>query len=117
SPEDELRRGAGECLGAAPVRRAGMDPLLVVALLTEPRLGEPQHLLVVGPVWIVAVRAAFLDGWVLPQEGAALLRMAGVAGIVDRVLLQERLRHGAVRVVAGRARHLALAERHMRVAQ
>src|SRR5712691_7076553 len=117
APEDELGRRAGERFVAPAVRGAGMDPLLVVALLTQPRLGDLQHLLVVGPVRVVAVGAALQDGRVLPEEGPTLLRMAGVAGIVERVLLQQRGRHGAVRVVARRARHLALAERHVGIAQ
>src|SRR6266852_5075663 len=111
-PQDELARRTEDEFVAPPIWGGGVDPLLVVALLAQPRLGDLQHLLVVGPVWIVAVRAALEDGRVLPAEGPALPRMAAVAGIVERVLLQERGRHGAVRVVAGRARHLALTQGH-----
>src|SRR5712691_9492137 len=116
-PKDEFLRRTEDEFVASPIWGGGVDPLLVVALLAQPRLGDLQHLLVVGPVWIMAVRAALQDGRVLPEEGPALLRMAAVACIVERVLLQERGRDGAVRVVARRARHLALAERHVRIAQ
>src|SRR5690349_16343352 len=43
-----------------------------VTLLAEPRLGHLEHLLVVGPVRFVAVRAAFLDRRVCPEVRPAL---------------------------------------------
>ena len=49
----------------------------------------------------------------LPEEGAALLGVAGVAVLVDRGLQQHLVVRGAVRVVAARALHLALAQRHV----
>src|SRR3990172_4658858 len=103
------RRGGGRCL-----RRRRM-PLLDVALLAEPGFGEEQHVFVVAAVGGMAIRAALHHGRMLPQEGAALVRVALEAGIVERVGLEKLLGHRPVGVVAARAVHLALADRHVRV--
>src|SRR5262245_41849169 len=101
-----------EGAGVSPVR-AGRMAGLDVALLAETRLGHLQHPLVVRAVGIVTVHAALGDGKMLPEEGAALLGVAAVAGVVERHLLEERGSHRAVRVVARGARHLAFAEWHV----
>src|SRR5689334_19043762 len=51
---------------------------------------------------------------VLVEERAALLGVAGVAGVVRRGLLEQRRRDRSVRVVAGGARHLPLQDRMAR---
>src|SRR5262249_43938280 len=106
-PQQELERPG---VGPVGVRRMTR---LDVALLAEPGLRDPQHLLVVGAVRIVTVRAALLDRRMRPEERSALLRVAGVARVVERVLLEEGWRYRPVRVVAGGGCHLALAERHV----
>src|SRR5581483_354696 len=105
--EHELQRA-----GIRPVR-PGRMPGLHVALLAQARPRELEHLVVVAAVGVVAVQAALRHRGVLPEERPALLGMAGVAGLVDRVLLEERRGDRAVRVVARRAGHLPLAERHV----
>src|SRR5450759_2839394 len=77
-----------------------------VTLLTKPRRARLQQRCVGRAVRRVAVGAIVNDGSVLPEEGAASLRMAGVAGLVDRILDQQLRAGRTVRVVAVRARHL-----------
>ena len=67
----------------------------------------------IGAVGIVAVQAVLAHGRVLPEEGTALLGVAGVAVLVDRGLQQHLVVGGAVRVVAARALQLALAHGHV----
>ena len=67
----------------------------------------------IGAVGVVAVQAVLTDRRVLPEERAALLGVAGVAVLVDRGLQQHLVVRRAVRVVAARALHLALAQRHV----
>src|SRR3990172_3275066 len=97
----------GVCLGS------GRVAALHVALLAEPWFGDLEELLVVGSVGLVAVGAALRRRRMLPEEGAALLRMAGVAVLVNGVGLEELLRRRAVGVVAGHAVHLPFPERHV----
>src|SRR5581483_4625490 len=85
--------------------------LAVVALLAEPGRARRQERRQVGAVRRVAVRAALDGRLVLPQIRAALVRVAGPAGLVDGVLLHHARAGRAVRVVAIGARHLALADR------
>src|SRR5450756_1504869 len=77
-----------------------------VTLLAEPRRARLQQRRVGRAVRRVAVGAIVGDGGVLPEEGAALLRVAGVAGLVDRVLDEHLRRRRTVRVVTVRTRHL-----------
>src|SRR5262249_48004646 len=70
-----------EIPGVTTVRARRM-PGLDVALLAQPRFWDLQHALVVGAVRIVAVRAAFIDRRVHPEEWAALFCVAGIAGVV-----------------------------------
>src|SRR5215472_16755829 len=88
-------------------------PGLRVALLAEPRLGQLQHGIVVGPVRVVAVRATLHHWLVTPKKRTALLRMAGEAGVVQRRFLEEGWSDGAVRAVTRGTRHLAFAYRHV----
>src|SRR5664280_2964399 len=54
---------------------------------------------------------------VLEQERPALLGMARVANVVDRIFLQQRLGVAAMRIMTIRAHDLAFAHRHMRRAE
>ena len=87
-----------------------------VALLAQHRDRRDQQGLLVGTVHVVAVEAVFAHRRVLEQERPALLRVAGVAGLVDRVGLQQRLGDAAVRIVAIGAGDLPFRQRHVRAA-
>src|SRR5262245_48872838 len=107
---------AGESAGsrlAVTVEGTGVDPR-VVALLAEIRSRGDQQLVVVGSVGLVAVDAVLADRRVLPQHRAALLRVARVADVVDRIGVEERSGRRPVGIVAVDARHLALGQRHVR---
>ena len=88
---------------------------VVVAPLAEERQLRHQHAVVVRAMRIVAGRAAFtVDAGVLEQERSALLRVARRARFVDAVAGAQQLDVGrAMRVVAGRALHLAFAHGHV----
>jgi uncharacterized protein (DUF849 family) len=57
-----------------------------VALLAHPGLPTFLQEIVIGAMWCMAVGAIFLHRGVFPQEGAALFRVALVAGLVDGAL-------------------------------
>src|SRR5574341_957947 len=82
-------------------------PVLVVALLAEPRLTYLEEADVVAAVWLVAVPAVFADRRVLPQERAPLVQVAAVAEFVDAVVGDQLLGDGPVHVVAARTLDLA----------
>src|SRR5215472_11100392 len=84
-----------------------------VALLAQPRLGQLEHGIVVGPVRVVTVRAALHHRLVAPKEWTPLLRMAGEARVVQRRLLEQGRRYRTVWAVARATRHLAFAHRHV----
>src|SRR6516162_2619315 len=85
-----------------------------VALLAQTRPRDLQQEVVDRAVRIVAVEAALAHRSMFPQERAALLRVALVAIVVNGGLVQKSLAVGPMRIVAGRARHLAFANRHVR---
>src|SRR5262245_13326186 len=89
----------------------------VVALLAETRLRHFQQLLVRGAMRVVAIAAVLHDRWVLPQEWAAFLRVAGEAGLIHGCSNKELVVGGAMRIMAARALHLALTDRHVGEAQ
>ena len=91
-------------------------PGLDVALLAESRNPLPQQSRVGGAVRVMAVGAAFDDRRMLPEIRSPLLGMARVTVLVDRIFAQHRRRDAAMRVVAVAARHLVLAEWHVRAA-
>lgn len=68
----------------------------------------------VGAMWFMAVGAVFGDRLMLPQERAALFSMAGEAGLVDGILLEQLGTGRAMRVVAVGTDHLALQDWVMR---
>jgi hypothetical protein len=73
---------------------------LAMALLAEERHAHFQHARLIGAMGIMAVRTVFTHGLMLPQERAALLRVALVADLVDRVFGQLMRAGGAMRIVA-----------------
>src|ERR1700691_974210 len=64
----------------------------------------------------MTIEAALAHGRMLEQEGSTLLRMALIAGFVDRVGLEQGIGQRAVRVVAIVAAHLPFRQRHVRAA-
>ena len=77
--------GAGQRLGTEG--GVGVIVGVLVTLLTEVGHANLQHRGVVGPVRVMAIGAVVLRRAVLPEEWASHLRVAGVAGFIDRVLL------------------------------
>ena len=104
-----------ECVDRRRISRiARMPGEIGVTLLAKTWPRDPEHEVVDRAVRLVAVHAVLAHRRMLPQERAALLRMALVAIVVDGGLVQKSLAVGAMRIVAGRARHLAFANRHVR---
>jgi len=64
-----------------PTTTLGSD--ICMTLLTQLRPLFIEQGCMVRTMHPVAQRAIFTDGIMLPQEGAALLRMAGIAGLVN----------------------------------
>ncbi len=97
----------------AVVNRRGMTARNVAAL-AEHRLFRDQHAIVVRAVRIVTTRTVLAAGRVIPHEWTALLGVAAGARFVERVAdFQHPDVIGSVRAVAGRAVHLAFAQRHV----
>lgn len=88
----------------------------IVALPAQPELGTFQHSFVVAAMGTMTVRAIFRNGLMFEEEGTAFLFVARVAQFVRGVGHDEFIGKGAVRIMATRAIHLALAKRHMRKA-
>ena len=95
-------------------RRPGIKPVTnAVAFGAQPRLRDLQQSLVHRAVRIVAIHTIVTHRRVLEQERSALLGVAFVAIVVDRVGAQHRFSGAAMWIVAVRAHHLAFAKRHM----
>src|SRR5450759_1824823 len=77
-----------------------------VTLLAQPRRARLQQRCVARAVRRVADGAIVSDGRVVPEERTPLLRMTGVAGLVDRILDEHGRAGRTVRVVAVGTRHL-----------
>src|SRR5215468_363291 len=87
----QARLAQDELLGADVTSvRARRVARFDVALLTESRLGDFQHALMVRAVRIVTVAAALVDGCVHPQERSTLVGVTSEASRVRPRLLQER---------------------------
>lgn len=86
---------------------------IAVALLAEERPCHLEQLILVGPMRIMAVQAAFPDRCVFPEKRATLFRVAGVAGLVDRVPLEHRFGGGSVWIMTVHAGHFPLWQRHV----
>ena len=87
-----------------------------VTALTEHRHAYVQHAIVRRAVRVVARRAVLAHRRVLPEHRSAHLGVTARAQLVDRTPDFQVLdvADRAVRIVARRARHLALADRHVR---
>ena len=93
---------------------SGTGVTYVVALLAQPGLPRLQQLVLGRAMSLVAVEAVLHDRRVFPEEGAAPLRVALVAVLVDGGL-DELLGIGrAMRIMATATGHLAFAEGHVR---
>ena len=77
-----------EIVETADVRSAAAGGFGCVALLAQLGSWLVQQGHMVGTVYAVAQRAVLAGRIVLPQERTALVGMAGVAVLVDAVLLQ-----------------------------
>lgn len=86
---------------------------IAVTSIAQKRCGSDQQCLVIGPVWVVAIEAAFDDRRVFPDERPAFFRMAARAQDVDTVGSQQRIGRRTVRLVAIATRDLALEQRHV----
>src|SRR5437588_11954457 len=85
-----------------------------MAALAEHRKLRDEHSIVVRTVRVVARITGLSYRGVVPQERTALFRMAADAHLVDPVAdLQHSNVRRSVRVVARRAIHLRLAQRHV----
>ena len=95
-------------------RRPAVKPVTkAVAFGAQPRPRNFQKEFVHRAMRIVAVRTVLAHRSVFEQEWSALLGMALVASVVDRVLAQHRFGGTAVRIMTVRAGHLAFAQRHV----
>lgn len=72
------------------VRITGLPVARAVALQAKPWARHLERGLVDRAVRIMAVHAVFAHGEMLEQERSALLGMALVASVIDRIRLQER---------------------------
>src|SRR5262249_342511 len=95
-------------------RIARMPRQVGVTLLAQARPRYLQQEVILAAVRIGAIQTVLADWRMVPQERAALLRMAFVAVVVDSGLFEQRLPVTAVRIVAVAACHLAFAQRHVR---
>ena len=97
-----------EIIEFVTVRVPGM--WLMMALLAELRRTPHQRPRVNRPVRIMTGAAILEDRLVLPQEGSALLGMAGIAIVIDCYLAQLRLARRFMRLVTVTALHLPVTE-------
>ena len=87
-----------------------------MALLAQEGNRRDQQRALIRAVRRVAVEAVLANRRMLEQERSALLRMALVARLVDRIGLEQRAGQGAMRIMAVVAAHLPFGQRHMRAA-
>ena len=85
-----------------------------VALLAQEGNRRDQQRILIRAVRRVAIEAVLADGCMLEQERTALLGMALIARLVDRIGLEQRAGQGAMRIMAVVATHLPFGQRHMR---
>lgn len=94
-------------------KRRGRMPTLVVALLAQSWLSNPEQADVIAAVRLVAVQAALANGRVLPQERPPLVGVTAVAILVDAVLRNQLLGDGPVNVMATRTLEFPFAHGHV----
>jgi len=82
----------------------------VVAFVTQEGRTRFEQRRDVGAVRSMAIGAIFCDGLMFPEEGTAFFGMAGEAGFIDRVFLQQLGASGTMRVVTVGANHLAFTD-------
>src|SRR6185295_10088916 len=111
---DQPRVGRRRLPAAARVIDRARMARGVVAVLAQVGRLLLQQPRVVRAVRVVADEAVLLDRRMAPDEGAALLGVAGGAELRDRLGVDHRLRQRAVRVVAVGAVQLALDDRMVR---
>ena len=99
--------------GAQRLRLRGM-PAAVVAGVTNARHAYLEQLRIVRAMRLVAICAIFHHWRVRPQEGPSAFGMATDAILVCGALNEQAGIWCAVRIVAARAGHFALAIRHVR---
>lgn len=87
-----------------------------MTLLTQERNRCQQQRALIGAVRRVAIEAVLAHRRMLEQERTALLRVALVARLVDRIGLEQRIGQGTMRIMAVVAAHLPFGQRHMRAA-
>ena len=87
-----------------------------MALLAQERNRRHQQRALIRAVRRVAVEAVLANGCMLEQERTALLGMALIARLVDRIRLEQRTGQGAMRIMAIVAAHLPFGQRHVRAA-
>src|SRR5450759_4027573 len=91
---------------AKPVTKA-------VAFGAQARSRDLEKVFVHRAMRIVAVQAVLAHRRVFEQERSALLGMALVAIVVDRIRPQQPFGEGSVRIMTIRAHHFAFTQRHM----
>ena len=82
-----------------------------MALLAEIWLTGNQQVLVIRPMWGMAVAAVFLHGGMFPQEWATFLGVTAVTGIVDIIFGEQEVVIAVVHIVAIAAAHVAKTQR------
>jgi hypothetical protein len=111
----------GMTVGASPVEnvasrcqlRSSGVPRGRVTLLAQPGGADLQQLGAHRAVRVMAIEAVLHDRRVLPKEGAAALRVALVAGLIDGGCDEKFWVGSSVRVVAVRAGDHSLSKRHV----
>ena len=97
----------------APCKRfvLAVGPVPFMAVLAQVGDFLDGQLLVPATVCFVAGCTIFLDGWMLPEEGSALVSVALVAELVEALVTNVSLGQGSVRVMAVTTGDLAFLDR------
>jgi hypothetical protein len=93
--------------------RMAEAPGLVVALVAEEWRGRDEEPLVIRPVRVVAIEAAFDDRGVFPEKRSALFRVALITELIDTIGAQKRVRGRTVWRMTITAGDLAFEQRHV----
>jgi hypothetical protein len=110
-------------IGTAPVEETALSCQISIPMnanmtfIAEPRHADFEQPVIDGTVGFMAIRTIFSNRRMLMKVWASPLRMAGVAVLVDAVLLELRRIGGAVRVVAIGTGDFTFPQGHMGRAQ
>ena len=115
SPHDALIRSRPRAQGLPRLQVVRVQKIRMTLLTQEGNRRDQQRVLI-RAMRRVAIEAVLANGRMLEQERSALLRMALVAGLVDRIGLEQRIGQGAMRIMAVIAAHLPFGQRHVRSA-